>query len=140
MRVGIAIAMAMAAGGCSFSGPEHGAPGATDTPDAAITPDAPADAPPALTCPEAYNSKHGGHSYRLTGPSLTWTEARDDCATDGGHLVKIESQAEDDYLTTHIDGLVYPYVWIGLRDRSLSDTYVWADDSALTGFERWFSG
>lgn len=70
--------------------------------------------------------------YRLTADTATWLDARAACIGWGGDLVRIESAAEDDFLTARlaID------VWIGVNDREVEGSMVWADGSPL-GYENW---
>lgn len=81
-----------------------------------------------------------GRTYRLVTTARTWDAAEADAASKGGHLVHIDSQAENDRLMTAIQGLGVTttagdgggavYVWIGGKETT-EGTYAWAD--ALTG-------
>lgn len=92
------------------------------------------DAPiiPAV-CPMRYDEKFEGHSYFLTGFGNN-AEAMADCATDGGHLIKIDSMAEALEAADRIDLLGTPPVWIGLHD--VGTGYKWHDNMAPQ-FEYW---
>lgn len=101
-------------------------------PDAAI--DAAADAVLPVTCPERYIEEFGGHSY-LAAPARTRAAAVEECALDGGHLIKIETLDEALELAARIDILIAPRdVWIGLADAGAG--YVWHDGTAPV-FQHW---
>jgi hypothetical protein len=109
--------MAGAAGGDSAGGAAPGPVGAD-----------------AGTCDGAdeFASADARSCYRLTADTATWPDARAACIGWGGDLVRIESAAEDDFLSARltID------VWIGVNDREVEGSMVWADGSAL-GYANW---
>lgn len=114
-------------------------PDAAGAPDAAVT--LPPDmAPPAAGCPIAYAAAFGTHRYRLTDKDYSWPAARDQCQSDGGHLVKIETREEDNFLTGAVDGGDHPFIWVGLADPTSTDTYQWTDGSALGTFDHFTFG
>jgi hypothetical protein len=123
-------AMAVLAG-CSFE------PRAAPASDAPAIVDAAVDSPVVpIICPARYTEKYEGHSYVMTGLGSR-DSARMDCEADGGHLIKIESDAEALELASRVD--IFPsLVWIGLFDRGTG--YVWHDDSAPIEFARWGNG
>jgi hypothetical protein len=132
MRFGFAIAIVA---GCSF----EPVPAATpDTPVAdAIAPLVDA-APPidgetiTSACPTRYSEKYNGHSYAPTG-FTNRANAAADCASDGGHLIKIEDDAEALELAERVT-IIPTVVWIGLVDEG--NGYRWHDGTGV-GFERW---
>jgi hypothetical protein len=77
----------------------------------------------------AVTSDINGHCYRVNESELTFAEARDACQKEGGHLVTISSEAEDDFAEALHDG----EHWIGASD-GLADTmsgvgtYTWVVD------------
>ena len=89
--------------------------------DAAIDADA--------SCLTRATDTFGGHHY-FQSVQGTWQLSQDDCAKVGGHLVKIETPAENMFIaSTYSAG--GGYTWIGLSDPSNTATYVWTDGSAL---------
>lgn len=119
MRGLVALVLGIVAG-CAFTSNQPVDPPDTASVDAsAIAIDAP------VVCGAAYTETYNGHSYRITD-NLTWPAAEASCASDGGHLIKIETEAEDDELARRI---VFdpPTVWIGLHDPGQDGTYVWCD-------------
>lgn len=67
--------------------------------------------------------EYGGHSYVEIYTKVSWSEAEAICESMGGHLVVIDSQAENDYIVSIIDG----DCWIGA---SCDSAYNW---STVTG-------
>jgi hypothetical protein len=73
-------------------------------------------------------SKDTRHYYRVTEVG-TWDVERAACEGDGGQLVKIETLAEDNFVTALTPG----QTWIGARARSIGKLdYYWTDGTALT--------
>ena len=77
--------------------------------------------------------------YILFAQPNQWIDAENHCQRLDGHLVKITSSDETEFvkstfLTSH--GLVY---WIGLSDQATEDTWKWTDGSTLSGYTNWKS-
>ena len=129
------------AAGCSFS-PQAAGVDAHAGADAHVTADGanamPPDAP--HTCSAAYDIVGPDGSYRFTAGSGTWQQAEADCASDGNHLVKVDSADEDAFLFANIVGSGGGFYWIGLYDPTSTDTYQWADGTALGGYQNFGSG
>ena len=70
----------------------------------------------------------GGHHYFKTA-NMSWAAAQGACVAVGGHLAKIETSTEDDFITATFT--LGGYVWIGLQDPTDTDVYVWADLTPL---------
>ncbi len=100
--------------------------GASVPPDAA--PDAPPDASPG-TCVTHSTTTFNGHHYFQTSQNADWLGAQNECDHYGGHLVKITSQQEDQFVTDTFAQA--GYTWIGLSDPLSTDVYVWTDGSLL---------
>jgi len=86
------------------------------------------DAPPASACLSASTDMSGGHHYFKTA-NMSWAAAQGACVAVGGHLAKIETSTEDDFITATFT--LGGYVWIGLQDPTDTDVYVWADLTPL---------
>ena len=56
-----------------------------------------------------------GHSYRLTSAMGSWASAEAEAQADGGHLVAISDQAEQDWLVSMWPLKTDPNLWIGLH-------------------------
>lgn len=67
-----------------------------------------------------------GHWYQRFDQSRTWHNARDFCAGQGGYLVTITSQAENDFVYKHILATTpYDYGWLGATDEVFEGTWEW---------------
>jgi lectin-like protein len=136
------ISTIAAASGCTFDPQLHSNPGGGAPDASAATPDAfvaALDVAPA-GCPVAYAASFGTHKYRLTDKDYGWADAQAQCQTDGGHLIKIETREEDDFLVNAINAADHAFVWIGLSDPASNDTYRWTDGSQLGTFQHFSFG
>ena len=123
-------------GACGFA-PTPGSAGDAPGDDARMAIDArPIDAAmidASPTCLTHATAQNGGHHYFRTAKE-GWFTAQAECITFGGHLVKIETSAENDFVKALVAN---GYTWIGLSDPTSQDVYVWADGTPLgtyTGF------
>ncbi len=93
-----------------------------------------------------YSFSIQGKSYKLVKTKKSWTDAAAWAAQDGGHLVHIESKAEQDSLwaaiqasgismqyTSVADGGGVAYVWIGGTDKQSEGTWLWDGDNDGNG-------
>jgi hypothetical protein len=112
----------------------------------------PAGAPEAGTaaesaCVELYTTTVPGLTshYRLSVTGLIWIDAERDCESDGGHLVVIDDDAENDWVKSIAeqsvtnDASTNELVWIGLEDHATEGQYRWVTDAPL-GTPRWAAG
>src|SRR5262245_64505318 len=105
----------VAAAGCHYSEPMGG--------DDDVHPDARIDA---KTCPSSYSIAGQTARYRFTTANGDYTAAAADCASDGGHLAKIDDTVEDAFIDTAFIAAAIPpgsFVWIGLSDPTMTDSY-----------------
>ncbi|MDB4952811.1 MAG: perlucin-like protein [Myxococcales bacterium] len=111
--------------------------------DVSATRDAqPIDAPKlwmdaSSTCIAHASDTSAGHHYFVTGVK-TRDNAASECASFEGHLVKLESEPENTFVTAVIPSSGTGYGWIGLH-HDASQNLVWADGSPLSGYNA-FSG
>ncbi|MCA9609638.1 MAG: hypothetical protein KC619_28765, partial [Myxococcales bacterium] len=70
--------------------------------------------------------------YRLGTTNDTWDAAERACVVWGGHLVTLDSAAEE----AAVEAQLGAGHWIGLTDATTEGTFVWADGTAL-GYARW---
>ncbi|TAN50104.1 MAG: hypothetical protein EPN21_09695 [Methylococcaceae bacterium] len=69
------------------------------------------------------------HSYFLAPTGLSWKESEAYAVTQGGHLVSINSQEEQNFLEeTFRSGVVK---WIGLTDEAIEGTFVWTSGESV---------
>ena len=61
----------------------------------------------------------------------SWEDAETSCEDNGGHLIKIESKAENDFLLNTFlqipEGAINIEAWIGLTDKKEEGKFVWTD-------------
>ncbi|XP_028665782.1 perlucin-like protein [Erpetoichthys calabaricus] len=85
-------------------------------------------------CPEGW-LQHNKKCYFFSTDSMNWTASRDFCITLGGHLVIIESKAEQKFLETVLrskEGRRLSY-WIGLNDIITEGAWYWVNNVPLDG-------
>ncbi|MCP5528023.1 MAG: pre-peptidase C-terminal domain-containing protein [Verrucomicrobiales bacterium] len=70
-------------------------------------------------------------------PAQGWTAAEDWAQSWGGHLARIDDQAEQDWVSATFSG--HGDVWLGLTDETVEGTWGWADGEPLV-FENWAEG
>ncbi|XP_067281616.1 immune-related, lectin-like receptor 3 [Pseudorasbora parva] len=69
----------------------------------------------------------GGKCYYFSTVKMNWTQSRDQCVSLGGHLVIINSPAEQDFLTSKVEKTH----WIGLSDLETEGHWVWVNNQPL---------
>ncbi len=74
-----------------------------------------------------------GNEYKYIKTPLPWNEARDYCASLGGHLVTISSKQEHDFVYS-----LTSISWIGLTDEGREGTFRWVTGEPVT-FTNWAS-
>jgi hypothetical protein len=89
------------------------------------------DAPVSKPIQWTYN----GHVYKLFNEPISWKMAAERCRSMKGHMVSIESKAENDCLYSNIkdiEGVIY----IGLSDSKRETIWVWSNGSKAS-FNMW---
>ncbi len=79
----------------------------------------------------------GGSKYYLSNNVLTWEQGRDQAQQRGGQLAKIETVAENEFITAHVSA--FQKVLIGLNDVAVEGSCAWADETAVM-FNNMFAG
>ncbi|WP_193755632.1 C-type lectin domain-containing protein [Psychromonas sp. psych-6C06] len=81
-----------------------------------------------------------GHHYALTELSSDWLNAEQQSIAEGGHLVAINSAAEQQFLndTFLSSGDILPF-WIGLTDKDAEGDFIWSNGDDVT-FTNWKAG
>ena len=75
----------------------------------------------------------GGHHYALIEqPAVPWHVAQDLCASQGGHLVRIESLEEYEFVKTLVAHSQSPLFWIDGNDEASEGVWVDAEGEPLT--------
>nr|XP_006642461.1 PREDICTED: C-type lectin domain family 4 member M-like isoform X1 [Lepisosteus oculatus] len=83
-------------------------------------------------CPQnwlQFNSKY----YYISEDYETWNNSRSDCQKRGGDLVVIDSSLEQIFIWSHTGGNYWDQYWIGVTDAKREGTWLWVDDTQLTG-------
>ena len=81
--------------------------------------------------------KFGNSQYYFSMASSQWDNANIICKSNGGHLVTINTQAENDFVLSKIGA--GNAVYIGLSDKNGIETYTWADGSS-NAYTNWEGG
>ncbi|KAK6477357.1 C-type lectin domain family 4 member E-like [Huso huso] len=66
-----------------------------------------------------------GKCYYFSTDRMNWTSSRDNCTSLGGHLVIIESEAEQEFMHRGIGD----FFWIGLSDEVTEGEFLWEDNT-----------
>uniref|UniRef100_A0A672J829 C-type lectin domain-containing protein n=1 Tax=Salarias fasciatus TaxID=181472 RepID=A0A672J829_SALFA len=73
--------------------------------------------------------QHNSNCYKLNSDTRkSWTAARVDCVLDGGDLVSIASEAENQYVMA----MMGTSKWIGLKHNPTEGGYSWSDGTPLS--------
>ncbi|MCK6584654.1 MAG: hypothetical protein L6Q49_16285, partial [Anaerolineales bacterium] len=83
---------------------------------------------------QVLNSENG-HYYRYYFRKLSWNDARDYCASQGGYLVTIQDRAEDDFVYQLTSGNTF----LGASDMEEEGTWVWVSGEPWE-FTNWDNG
>ncbi|XP_033992149.1 C-type lectin domain family 6 member A-like isoform X4 [Trematomus bernacchii] len=78
------------------------------------------------TCPEGWKM-FGCSCYNLSTEEAYWEQSRQNCTAGGAHLVTVDSEEEQEFISSMIKG----DTWIGLSDREEEGTWTWVDGSPL---------
>jgi hypothetical protein len=77
----------------------------------------------------------GGHHYALIEqPAVPWHVAQDLCASQGGHLVRIESPEEFEFVKTLAAQSQSGHVWVDGNDEASEGIWVDAEGKPLVYF------
>ncbi|XP_031442016.1 asialoglycoprotein receptor 1-like [Clupea harengus] len=86
-------------------------------------------------CPEGW-ANNSGRCYLFSSTNKTWSQSRDHCITLGGHLVIVNNQEEQSFLS---QSAIEDFYWIGLNDLETEGQWIWVDSTPLneTGAVFW---
>ena len=79
-----------------------------------------------------------GHYYKLFDDSITWSKAKEYCESIGGHLVTVNTQAEQDFLINLSESSKKKNLWIGAKSDN-SGNYSWVTGEVFS-FTNWATG
>ena len=79
-----------------------------------------------------------GHSYQRFDTPLTWSQAKDSCASQNGHLATIASQAENEWVWSNLvaDSDI---VWLGGSDAVTEGQWKWVTGETWS-YSAWHAG
>jgi GEVED domain/HYR domain/Lectin C-type domain/Secretion system C-terminal sorting domain len=86
----------------------------------------------------SYLGEYNGSRYYITNNAMSWTNAKAAAQNIGGHLVTIETSAENNWLNSLANGAAGHY-WIGLNDATTEGSFVWTSGSGAT-YRNWNTG
>ncbi|XP_058850010.1 C-type lectin domain family 4 member E-like isoform X2 [Acipenser ruthenus] len=69
-----------------------------------------------------------GKCYYFSTDRMNWTSSRDNCTSLGGHLVIIESEAEQEFIQSQVRR-IRDFFWIGLSDEVTEGEFLWVDNT-----------
>jgi len=91
-------------------------------------------------CPDFWYS-FNGRCYKYIATQMTWIDAELHCVSEGGNLVSIHSQEEENFVKHLIRNFdpAEGVNWIGLTDAQRNDAWLWSDGSEVN-FSSWNPG
>jgi len=83
------------------------------------------------------NSKKsfGGHTYQVLDYAVTWSEAKEKCEELGGHLVTINSAAENEFLVELSKESIKRNLWIGAKTDGSQYYWITGESFSYTNWE-----
>jgi serine/threonine protein kinase len=81
----------------------------------------------------------GGHYYKVIDTPMTWHLAQEYCEGLGGHLARIESQDEQEFVKTLVGNNKDSY-WIDGTDEEKEGTWLFSDGSPVNKYTNWRFG
>ncbi len=90
------------------------------------------------TCPCPAVQRQG-QTYLFCDQPSTWSQAQIFCQRIGQHLVKIETEEENDFLNQRAWAGGLDETWLGLNDKQTGGAFVWHDGTA-PGYTNWNPG
>lgn len=87
----------------------------------------------------SYSYCHNGTKYEIYDKSLSWTDANLFAQMQGGHLLTITSQEEQDYINTIITGHSKYLYWMGANYYNNGRYFRWSNNEEW-GYTNWKSG
>jgi hypothetical protein len=80
-----------------------------------------------------------GHSYQLMARWDTWDDAAERCAEMNGHIVDIESAAENDFIWNTFQVPIGTSLYLGASDEDREGWWIWPN-GARVRYENWANG
>ena len=87
-----------------------------------------------------YSEQHNGNEYRLYNTDLSWKEAYKFCEQSGGHLVTVESKAEQEFITDFAKKYsTKDRIWLGANDILTEGKWAWVTGESFN-YTNWNVG
>ncbi|WP_162179646.1 lectin-like protein [Solidesulfovibrio alcoholivorans] len=83
-------------------------------------------------------NEENGHQYKIFTTVKTWTDAKTDCESQGGHLATITSDSENNFLINNLSTLS-DNIWIGASDAENEGTWQWLTGESWS-YTNWYPG
>lgn len=80
-----------------------------------------------------------GHSYEQFNVNLTWQQAKEACAAEGGYLATITSAEEKTWIADHVQIPSSSPVWLGGTDARIEGTWEWITGEPFI-YTNWYPG
>ncbi|XP_021372921.1 secretory phospholipase A2 receptor-like isoform X2 [Mizuhopecten yessoensis] len=84
---------------------------------------------------------YGNNCIRFVKDAKSWSDANAECVSQGGHLLQIHSQIEQDFIFESLRSLHWSDsgAWIGATDHGSEGQWKWSDDSPVE-YSHWKPG
>ncbi|XP_021351526.1 perlucin-like [Mizuhopecten yessoensis] len=95
------------------------------------------------SCRDGY-TRHANSCYRFHHVELSWPESVTFCKATGSYLVRVETEAEHDFLKLKAKEMLGTYplysFWIGATDAVENGKWLWADILTRLVYTKWALG
>ncbi|XP_021380144.1 brevican core protein-like [Mizuhopecten yessoensis] len=90
-------------------------------------------------CESAYSYRDSvGLCYKLYNVQRTYADAQTACNTDGGHLIRIDTEAKQDYIRYILQSTGSPHMYIEATDEVTEGVFMWGDGRPIN-YTNWFA-
>lgn len=86
-----------------------------------------------------FTDSFNGHTYELYNTVLPWKEAYEFCEKQGGHLVTIDSQQEQNYILGILEHSTFDKTWLGATDVYNEGKWKWITGEEIK-YNNWADG
>ncbi|XP_033753741.1 C-type lectin mannose-binding isoform-like [Pecten maximus] len=90
-------------------------------------------------CESTYSYRHSiDLCFKLYNVPRTHADAQAACNVDGGHLIRVDTQAKQDYIRHVLQTHASPYMFIEATDEATEGIFLWGDGRTVA-YTDWFS-
>jgi len=92
-------------------------------------------------CPNGFLALAADSCYKLGTSDISWSDASAWCRDEGGYLVSVNDQSEQNVVSDYLRNIAHPgeAIWIGLNDREDRDQWSW-DNGDSAEYRNWRYG